>query len=74
MKHYITTDPEIMGGQPCIVGTRIPISTIFYRLRDGHSVEDIHDMYRWVPMETLKGAIDEAIAQFDAPSPSSAHA
>jgi uncharacterized protein (DUF433 family) len=67
MKRYITSNPTIMGGQPCITGTRIAISTILYRLRDGHSVEDIHDMYRWVPLETLKGAIDEAIAQFDVP-------
>ena len=72
MKQYITTNPKIMGGVPCITGTRIPISVILYRLRDGHTVEDIHDMYRWVPIETLKGAIDEAIAQFDVPP--SAHA
>ena len=73
MKHYITTNPKIMGGVPCIADTRIPISVILYRLRDGHSLADIHDMYRWVAIETLKGAIDEAIAQFEAP-PSSAHA
>ena len=73
MKQYITSNPKIMGGQPCIIGTRIPISVILYRPRDGHSIDDIHDMYRWVSLETLKGAIDEAIAQFDEPPPT-AHA
>src|SRR3712207_9563063 len=48
---YITTNPNIMGGLPCIVGTRIPVTTILYRLRDGHSLADIHDMYPWVRSE-----------------------
>jgi uncharacterized protein (DUF433 family) len=68
MKHYITTSPNIMGGLPCIVGTRIPVTTILYRLRDGHSLADIHDMYPWVDMKTLKGAIEEAIERIDAPA------
>ena len=68
MKHYITTDPQIMAGRPCITDTRIPISVILYRLKDGHSLNDIHDMYSWVDRKTLEGAIDEAIEQFDAPS------
>ena len=72
MKKYISTNPQIMGGLPCIIGTRIPISVIFYRLKDGHTIEDIRDMYRWVPIETLKGAIDEAIARFEAPSSANA--
>ena len=68
MKPYITTNPNIMGGLPCIVGTRIPVTTILYRLRDGHSLVDIHDMYPWVDMKTLKGAIEEAIERIDAPA------
>jgi uncharacterized protein (DUF433 family) len=68
MKHYITTDPEIMSGQPCIVGTRIPISRILHLLKQGYTVEAIHEEYDWVDLKTLKGAIDEAIAQFDVPA------
>jgi uncharacterized protein (DUF433 family) len=61
MKHYITSDPEIMGGQPCIVGTRIPISRILNLLKQGYTVEAIHDEYDWLNLKTLNGAIDEAI-------------
>jgi uncharacterized protein (DUF433 family) len=64
MKQYISSNPKIMGGVPCITGTRIPISVILYRLKDGHSIEDINDMYPWVDQNTLEGAIDEAIKHF----------
>ncbi|WP_369362989.1 DUF433 domain-containing protein [Streptomyces sp. CG4] len=50
-----------MGGDLVIKGTRIAIATIFHRMKDGHTLTEIHDMYRWVDMDTLKGAIDEAI-------------
>lgn len=60
-KHYITTNQEILGGTPVITGTRIPIDVILYRLKEGHSVEELCRMYPWVSKKTLSGAIDEAI-------------
>ena len=50
-----------MGGAPVIKGTRIPIEVILHRLKEGNTVEVIHDMYSWVDIKTLKGAIDDAI-------------
>jgi len=61
MHKYITAQSDIMGGHPVIKGTRIPIEVILYRLKEGHSVKEIHEMYPWVNMNTLEGAIDEAI-------------
>ena len=58
---HITSTPDIMGGTPVIKGTRIPIEVIFYRLKEGYPVEAIHNLYPWVEMKTLEGAIDEAI-------------
>ncbi|MFJ9643234.1 DUF433 domain-containing protein [Streptomyces sp. NPDC101206] len=58
---YLSSDPNIMSGDLVIKGTRIPIATIFHRMKDGHPLAEIHDMYRWVDMDILKGAIDEAI-------------
>jgi uncharacterized protein (DUF433 family) len=60
MKHYITSDPEIMNGQPYIVGTRIPISRILFLLKQGYTVDAIHEEYDWVDIAALNGAIDEA--------------
>ena len=58
---YITSTPDIMGGAPVIAGTRIPIEVILHRLKEGYSIEAIHDLYPWVKQSTLAGAIDEAI-------------
>ncbi len=59
MKKYIVSKPDIMGGAPCIVGTRIPIEVILYRLRDGFTLKDLHKMYPWVELKKFEGAIEE---------------
>lgn len=58
---YITSTPNVMSGTPVIKGTRIPLEVVLYRLKEGYPIEAIHDMYRWVDMKVLEGAIDEAI-------------
>jgi uncharacterized protein (DUF433 family) len=63
MKNYIVSDPNILGGTPVVIGTRVPIETILYLLKDGYPLEVIHDDYPQISMETLSGAIDEAIHQ-----------
>ena len=35
MKDYISTDPEILGGQPVFKGTRVAIETLFLHLEKG---------------------------------------
>lgn len=56
---YITSTQGIMGGDPVIVGTRIPITVILSLLKQGYTVKEIHEMYSWVSLRTLKSAIDE---------------
>jgi uncharacterized protein (DUF433 family) len=41
----ITTDPEQMGGMPCIRGLRIPVATLVAMLADNMSEQDILDAY-----------------------------
>jgi uncharacterized protein (DUF433 family) len=62
MKKYIESKPNILGGTPVITGTRIPIARVLFLLKDGYTVEAIHEDYPYVDIKTLKGAIDEAIA------------
>lgn len=50
-----------MGGDLVIKGTRIPIEVILYRLADGYSLAEIHEMYPTPTKTTLKGAIKEAV-------------
>jgi uncharacterized protein (DUF433 family) len=61
MKKYIISDPNIMGGAPVIKGTRIPIEVILHRLKEGNSIAAIQKMYSWVDVQTLTGAVEEAI-------------
>lgn len=59
MKHYITTDPEIMGGLPCIVGTRIPVSLMLIRLKQGYSLKALQEHYPHVPLATFEAVLEE---------------
>lgn len=61
MKKFIISDPEILGGTPVIKGTRIPIARILFLLKDGYTLEAIHEDFSHVDKKTLEGAIDEAI-------------
>lgn len=36
----IHSDPEILGGTPVFVGTRVPVQSLFYDLEAGDSIED----------------------------------
>ena len=36
----INRDPEIMGGTPVFMGTRVPIKTFFDYLEGGYSLDD----------------------------------
>ncbi len=56
---FITSDPEIMGGQPVVKGTRIIISRIIFLLKEGYPMDAIHAHYPWVDIKTLEGVIGE---------------
>jgi uncharacterized protein (DUF433 family) len=36
----ISSDPEILGGEPVFHGTRVPIKSLFDHLEAGDSIED----------------------------------
>jgi uncharacterized protein (DUF433 family) len=54
----ITTNPEVMGGRPCIRGIRITVATIAGLVASGHSQQRILDLYPYLEAED----IDEALA------------
>lgn len=37
----ITTDPDVMGGVPCIRGMRMPVATVVAMVADGMSTNEI---------------------------------
>ncbi len=58
---YITSTPGIMGGEPVIAGTRIPIDRVVYLLSQGYTIQTLHKDYPWVTIRVLRGVIAEMI-------------
>lgn len=47
----IHTDPEIMGGTPVFVGTRVPVQSFFDYLEAGDSLEEFLEAFPTVSRE-----------------------
>jgi uncharacterized protein (DUF433 family) len=45
LRHVMTADPEILGGEPCFNGTRVPLDTVIDNLAAGETVERILDSF-----------------------------
>ncbi|MCK4734741.1 MAG: DUF433 domain-containing protein [Methanophagales archaeon] len=56
----ITIDPEVMGGQPCIRGLRIPVSLIIKLIASGKKIEDILEDYPELKEEDIKQSLEYA--------------
>jgi uncharacterized protein (DUF433 family) len=56
----ITFDPNIMGGQACIRGMRIPVSLIVNLIAHGKSFDEILEEYPDLEPEDIKQALEYA--------------
>jgi uncharacterized protein (DUF433 family) len=56
----ITTDPDQMGGQPCIRGLRIPVATVVAMVADGMTTDEIVDAYPDLEPEDVREALHYA--------------
>jgi len=56
MNPRITTNPAIMGGKPCIRGTRVTVGTIQRMLSDGMTRERILELYPYLSADDLDAA------------------
>jgi uncharacterized protein (DUF433 family) len=57
MANWIATDPEVLGGKPCICGTRISVECILELLASGASHRQVLDAYPQVSAEALAEAL-----------------
>lgn len=53
----VVADPNVMSGDPCIEGTRIPAETIILNLKSGHPIERIFSAYPTLPTGGIEAAI-----------------
>lgn len=66
MKRHIVSDPQILSGTPVIIGTRVPVSRIVFLLKDGYTLEAIHEEYPHISLKVLEAVIDEIAQNYGA--------
>lgn len=65
LKKYISVDPEIMHGSPCVKGTRIPVWLVVSMLADGMSEKQILKEYPSLTKTTIKASLKYAAKMSD---------
>jgi uncharacterized protein (DUF433 family) len=56
----IHSDPEILGGTPVFVGTRVPFKALVDYLGGGHPLSDFLEDFPSVPREQAVAALEQA--------------
>lgn len=65
MFERISVDHQIMGGVPCVRGTRIPVSTVVGMLAEGMTAEEILKEFTQLEVEDIRSALGYAAAAVD---------
>jgi uncharacterized protein (DUF433 family) len=58
----VQSDPDILGGTPVFVGTRVPLQALIDYLKGGHSLEEFLDDFPSVSREVAVAALEQAEA------------
>jgi uncharacterized protein (DUF433 family) len=56
-REHVTIDPELHHGDPCIKGTRIPVTTIIGSLADGMTAEEVIETYPQLTETQIQAAL-----------------
>lgn len=58
----VRSDPDILGGTPVFVGTRVPVQALIDYIEGGHSLEEFLDDVPTVSREIALAALEQAKA------------
>lgn len=61
----VSSDPEVLGGTPVFMGTRVPVAVLFENLADGMTLEEVLDAYPTLTREAALAALHEAEASLE---------
>ena len=56
-KNFVTIDPEIHHGEPCIKGTRVPVAMLVGSIADGMTIEEVLKEYPQITREAVQAAL-----------------
>ena len=59
----VHSDPEILGGTPVFVGTRVPVQALIDYIEGGHSLNEFLDDFPTVTRELAIAALEQAKAR-----------
>ena len=54
------SDPEILGGTPVFVGTRVPVQSLFDHLEGGDTIDDFLEGFPSVRREQVIALLEES--------------
>jgi uncharacterized protein (DUF433 family) len=59
-RQIITASPEVLGGTPVFIGTRVPVQTFIEYIKAGESIESFLEGFPTVKREQVLAFLDEA--------------
>lgn len=62
MSPVVTINPNILGGAPVFVGTRVPVESLFDYLKRGRTVDYFLEQFPTVSREQVDRLLDDAKA------------
>ena len=61
-RSVVHSDPDILGGTPVFLGTRVPVQALIDYIEGGHSLEEFLDDFPSVSREIAVAALEQAKA------------
>ena len=58
----VHSDPDILGGTPVFIGTRVPVQALIDYIEGGHSLEEFLDDFPTVSRKIAVAALEQAKA------------
>jgi uncharacterized protein (DUF433 family) len=59
LKGTVHSDPNVMGGTPVFVGTRVPVQSLFDHLKGGDSIDVFLDGFPSVKREQVLAVLEQ---------------
>lgn len=61
----IVLNPEVMGGRPCVRGTRVTVGLIVGMIASGHDRDEVLKLYPYLATEDIDAALSYAAWRAD---------